>query len=102
MFGLQCSVKLALKMSDPKPKRICKGSSKILMFKGWELNLRLFLACTVDGGEPNTFACVPLGKGNQLNWRLGRLQSRSGSFGEEKNHVPCEIIQMDSSKKQTS
>jgi hypothetical protein len=89
-------------MSDPKSKRICKGSSKKVMFKGWEVKLRLYLASTVDGGEPYAFAFVPLGKGRQLSRRLGGLQSRSGSFGEGKNLVPCEIMQMDTGKKQTT
>jgi hypothetical protein len=52
-------------MSDLKPKRICKGSSKKVTFKGWEVKLRFYLASTVDGGEPYAFAFV------QYHWEKG-------------------------------
>ena len=70
MCGWQCSINVALKMSDRKPKRICKESSEKVKFKGWEVKLRLFLASALGGGEPYASASVPLGKGHQLNRRL--------------------------------
>ena len=94
MYDLHCSVKVALKMSDRKTIRICKGSSKKVNFKGWEVKIRVFLASTLDGGEPHASDSRP-GKGHHLNRRLGGLRSWSGSFGEEKNLLACEVTQMD-------
>jgi len=65
MYGLQCSVKVALRMADRKPKRICKGSSKKVKFRGWEVKFRLFEASTLDRGEPYASASPP-GKGTTL------------------------------------
>jgi hypothetical protein len=62
MYGLYCSVKVALMISDRKPKRICKGSSKNVKLKGREVQRHVFLASTLDGRESYPSAVVPPGK----------------------------------------
>jgi hypothetical protein len=49
-------------MSGHKPEGFCKGSSKNVKLKGWEVQRHFFLPSTLDGGEPYPSAAIPPGK----------------------------------------